>query len=841
MPSNQQSPYTINGHKAKWPWLILVVSLIVTVIGWRLEVARTDEYANSSFNLIVDRARFTIQKRLQEYKQVLEGCEGLFNATGRMDRKMWREYVRNLNLEEVYPGVEGIGFAMLVKGGEESAHEAVVRAEGFPEYSIRPHGPQEEHFPITYIEPFNPRNQKAFGYDMFSEPVRREAMIRARDTGKPAISGKVVPSQEGANSPQSGFLMYLPLYAPTLPHETAEERRKALVGFVYAPFQMKNFMMGALEGDNPWMPQHHHIDIEIYDGAQRPSSLLTYDSDPGDKNITHKTLERVLRLPLYGKVWTLRLTSKPEFDRTIDYRMSWAILLCGSVFSLLLFVTARALMAARADAVAIARVTSFLQESEERFRKFSDAAFEGVVIADKGVIVDANHTFEEMTGRQHSEIVGTKILDLIAPESRATAEANITANSGKPYESSMIRKDGARIFVEINGKSIAHNGNQARVKAIRDITDRKLAEEELRGAKEKAEAATKLKDKFVSLVAHDLRSPFASIIGLIDLISSDENEPLTPKGKLILDRVLQSGRNQMRMIDELLKISMLQTGKITLKKRFLDVGALVTSLAVRLQGVAESKGVEIVNAVPSGAIFHVDYNLFTQVLQNLIVNAIKFSKVGDKVTVFVPDGRRDTIAVRDTGVGVKKEFLPKLFNHEDKTTSRGTSGEMGTGLGLPFANDIIKAHDGTLTVESEEGKGSVFYVQAPQVKPVVMITGETSCEELAAVEGNLEKNGITFVVKQAVDEACDAIKTNPPHLVVIFLDPVSDEGFSLLANLKKTAGMKDIPVMAITSETDVNTLEKAMSYGVDGFIRAPFDPQNFVSLVMENLSGGLLV
>ena len=140
--------------------------------------------------------------------------------------------MQTLQVERYWPGIQGVGFARMLAPAELAAHEAEIRTEGFPDYAVRPVGERPQYSAIVYLEPFEGRNLRAFGYDMFSEEVRRAAMVRARDSGLPAVSGKVVLVQETGHDVQAGCLMYLPLYRKGMPVGTVEERRAALLGFV---------------------------------------------------------------------------------------------------------------------------------------------------------------------------------------------------------------------------------------------------------------------------------------------------------------------------------------------------------------------------------------------------------------------------------------------------------------------------------------------------------------------------------------------------------------------------------------------------------------------------------
>ena len=143
-----------------------------------------------------------------------------------------------------------MGFSVLIPRAELARHVRELRQEGFPEYRLKPDGVRELYSAIIYLEPFTGRNLRAFGYDMFSELVRRAAMEQARDTGAAALSGKIVLVQETGADVQAGTLMYVPVYHKGLPLETVAQRRAALQGWVYSPYRMKDLIKGILDSHN---------------------------------------------------------------------------------------------------------------------------------------------------------------------------------------------------------------------------------------------------------------------------------------------------------------------------------------------------------------------------------------------------------------------------------------------------------------------------------------------------------------------------------------------------------------------------------------------------------------
>ncbi len=358
------------------------------------------------------------------------------------------------------------------------------------------------------------------------------------------------------------------------------------------------------------------------------------------------------------------------------------------------------------------------------------------------------------------------------------------------------------------------------------------ASRELQAAKKQAEEATKLKDKFVSIVAHDLRAPFVSIIGFLQIILKDKEQSLTENQKDKLERVLSSAKNQATMVDELLRLNRLQTGEILPKFSFVDGRQLIDNTMEKLSYLAIEKGIEMLNEVPAGMRLYVDEELFSGVVLNLLFNAIKFSEKGDKIKFFKPLDRKTAIAIQDTGIGINEEMLPHLFKSETKTTTTGTAGEKGTGLGLPFSHEILQAHSGTLTVESSKGQGSMFIAELPHVKPCILLV---EGDRVTRVFFKKHLEGLGAEILEAVngEEALAILKDAQVHLIVSDLTMPVMDGFQLLKEIKKNLTTKSVPVIVITSDKEIETREKALRLGAADFAAKPMEPEDFIPRVRK--------
>lgn len=233
----------------------------------------------------------------------------------------------------------------------------------------------------------------------------------------------------------------------------------------------------------------------------------------------------------------------------------------------------------------------------------------------------------------------------------------------------------------------------------------------LREEKLKAIEENKLKNKFISLVSHDLRSPFSSILDAMQMLHNDTKNPLTSEQKELLTMAIDKGGRLIDMIHALLDTTRLQEDTMQLILEKIYIREMVTDILNESQQNADNKGVILHNKVDLSQNLYGDFDLVNVLLRNIISNAIKFCNQGDSVEIF--SYNEDSIAIKDTGVGIDPGILSNIFNRAVKTTLEGTKREKGHGLGLPLCYDIVKAHKGELSVEPNEEKGTLFIITLP--------------------------------------------------------------------------------------------------------------------------------
>ena len=326
---------------------VFLVSLLLTYGAW--SGARRDAAADlaARFDYRARDMVTTTVRRMAVYEQVLRGTRGFMRGSIDVGRRDFADYFQTQNLQEHFPGIEALGVASIIPAERLAAHEAAVRAQGFRNYAVHPRPTGEFATSITHIEPFTGRNLRAFGFDMYSEPVRRAAMEAARDSGGAALSGKVVLVQEGRDA-QPGFLMYVPVYRRDAPTASVEQRRAAIVGWVYAPFRMADLMRG-LGGTHA-----ADLQVTIYDGARPlPESLLFRSQDAVAWR--QPLLRQTLPASISGRPWLIDIASSPQFEARLDTRRPQVIAGTGIGLGFLLSMVVWLLASERRRAVQLAR------------------------------------------------------------------------------------------------------------------------------------------------------------------------------------------------------------------------------------------------------------------------------------------------------------------------------------------------------------------------------------------------------------------------------------------------------------------------------------------------------
>jgi two-component system, cell cycle sensor histidine kinase and response regulator CckA len=410
------------GLMAAIPWVVLALSLSAALIFWYVYDASLKTRAQVVYMEKTSEISVHIINRMSRIEQILLGGAGLFNANSSVSRSEWRRYVAALRLSETRYGIQGVGFSKWLTPSEKESNIRAIRAEGFHDYTIRPDGERPSYTSIIYLEPFDWRNQRAFGFDMFSEPARRSAMEMARDSGVAAITGKVTLLQETAKDSQNGMLMYVPVYRQGMPINTVEFRRQALHGFCYSPVRIRDFMYNIL-GKMP-----RDIAFELYAADSNVPDALMFSSSAAEQlvlpNNFKPAFEHTKLFEAYGRKWLLSFKTLPPFSAELHRIASYSVLGGGIFISLLLSLIVFILNAKRIKAHELAQSVA---ESENRYHALFDLGADGVVLIDPETtgFIDFNNQVCLQLGYTREEFSNLKITDIELAKSQEAVTAHI--------------------------------------------------------------------------------------------------------------------------------------------------------------------------------------------------------------------------------------------------------------------------------------------------------------------------------------------------------------------------------------------------------------------------------
>ena len=454
------------------PGLVLAMGLLLTLGTWSRSRSAHQRQVHAYFDYRSRDAGARVEARLHQYEQVLLDARGLFQANASVSRKQFADFVSSVEVGKRHPGIQGIGFALVVPAAELEQHHGQIRREGFPEYRVRPEGQRALYTSIIYLEPFAERNLRAFGYDMFSEPVRQEAMRRAMDSGDPALSGKVQLVQETDQAIQAGFLLYVPVYRNGRATLTVEDRRRNLMGWVYAPFRMNDLMAGVL-GE-----QGQDLDIEIYDGTQASPENRMFDSHPEVKADHPPAAFQARReLAVGHHLWTMKIRALPAFATRLGPGKAGTILNFGILVSLLLTLLTWSLVRSRDRAVVLAGA------SEQRIKALMQSANNSILLVDpQGRILEANDRATEHFGYSPEELEGMTLDSLNDPEGipalKQSMERVWTQGSAR-FETVHRRRSSGDVDSEVSARRVDFGHGRLAFCIIHDVTEQKALREEL--------------------------------------------------------------------------------------------------------------------------------------------------------------------------------------------------------------------------------------------------------------------------------------------------------------------------------------------------------------------------
>jgi diguanylate cyclase (GGDEF)-like protein/PAS domain S-box-containing protein len=403
----------------------------------------------------------------------------LFAASEKVERAEWATFVEKLDLDQSYRGIQGVGFSLYIPKLKLATHQSEMRKLGFPDYVVKPEGDRDEYTSIIYLEPFSGRNLRAFGYDMYSEATRNAAMAHARDVGDVIFSGRVKLVQETKADVQAGLLAYYPVYRNSALTQTIEQRRAALVGWVYSPYRMNDLMAPILA------EELDTVRLQIFDGDAVSDAHLLYDSEQGiaaQAVASGDSFTFTQKLELSGRYWTLRYTTLPGFAATQRFSSEWGDLATLLLVGMLVLGLSGSLIGTRRRAEAIAQqLIGDLRVSEQRYDALFAKSRVPMMLIDPidGQILEGNAAAADFYGYRLDQLKAMNIGQInILTSVQIATEMQLAVNEQRAYFNFSHRlADGSIRDVEVHSGPIEVHGRHLLYSIVVDVTKRRHAEE----------------------------------------------------------------------------------------------------------------------------------------------------------------------------------------------------------------------------------------------------------------------------------------------------------------------------------------------------------------------------
>ena len=379
---------------------------------------------------------------------------------------------------------------------------------------------------------------------------------------------------------------------------------------------------------------------------------------------------------------------------------------------------------------------------------------------------------------------------------------------------------------------------------VSNISHLKDFENQLKESADKLRKLNEMKDRFISIISHDLRTPFNSILGFVDLMLEDS--AITREDQVTyLNFIKDSSSSMYNLVNSLLDWTRLQTGRIKFEPETINANAYARKSIDMLSGVALQKNVEIINELPGDVYIYADENLLLQVFNNIISNAVKFSKPGGKITINSRDisfERMVEFSIRDTGVGIKDENISKLFEVDKKLSTLGTQGEKGSGLGLSLCNEIVTKHGGKIWAESHLDIGTTIFFTIPTASEQILLVDDVNTDRILYTK--LLKSIVPdheVIEAQNGEDALEVIKHISPALVISDHKMPVISGLEMVKILKSSDYKYKPPVIILSSHLDDEIRQQYSQLGVEYIFGKPVNISIFKKAIDKSIEQSLKI
>lgn len=745
----------------------LLLVLVFTGTGWFYARRYFDTEARLRFEQEVALLRETIEFRFRGYVNLLVQTRALFLASDSVTRREFREFIAAADLHREFPGIVGIAYALKVpQGNRESFVREVSRADlaGFRIWGDPASGTSKPPYSVVtlFAEPFT-EVRGAVGFDLMTESKRREAIERARDTGLPSAT-RPVPLIVGRHAPESvSFLLYVPVYRRGMPVRTVQERRDAFEGVITSGFLAKE-VFNAILGSAP-IPFRFHVHSSL-EGEW--ASLLF--SNEGEQEREHNPFTLEFPIEFAGVSWRVDITPLPGLKQQSSRWIPRLILALGLSAAFVLF---RMLWLSRLRTEAEAQARDATESARERMEFLYRATSEMHASSlDPHRILDRlSHTLiprladwagairlagsgEAVKVALHSAYgrsdLAREFMDsfpIVLDPKNGFGNVLLT---GEPLlikdfqaqdigrfvsdgvSMALARKAGVIsilcVPVLARGKilgaivaAMSESGRhftEADLHLVSELASRAGSAMDNAELYREAQEAVRVRDEFISIASHELKTPLTTLklqSQLAQRMLRGETELKGPTDRSRLGKMADISEKQInrlnRLVDDMLDVSRIRSGQLSLQVERIDLGSVVRENVDRLAAQIAESGSKIELLAPSPVPGDWDRYRIDQVFVNLLTNALKY---GEGRPIFVrvsSEGSKAILAVQDQGVGIPVEDHERVFKRFERASP--WTKFSGLGLGLYIVRQIVEVHGGRVRLESAPEQGSTFIVELP--------------------------------------------------------------------------------------------------------------------------------
>ena len=831
------------------PAAVLAASAVLTIAATAFLRASSEARDEERFARAVRTTQDRIEGRLETYGAMLRATAAFLAAQPGLSREDFAAYVARLELQSRYPGLQGVASSQHVRRAFSGDLVAKERARGFSDFEIHPDYGGEEREVVVLIEPLDRRNAAALGFDMWTDPTRREAIQRGRDSGAAALSGRLTLVQELDGDRQAGFILYMPVYRMGAKISSVAERREALLGFATIAFRADDLFEGIFGRE-----ARPVLDFEIYDGpAAVPEALLHARSSApllrGPVSTTH--------LQIFGRTWTITFSALPELRRASTLPFAPILFGAGVLFSLVLYALTRGQAQARDRAEATAAELRRSLEERERVEQR---------VRDEARISD---TLRRVGTSMAAELDHDRLVQLVLDEAKALTGAETAAFDPALTGEAVVREDHSQGPVRslLSVPIVSRAGGVMGGLVFGHVQPGRFTQQHERlvvGLAAQASIALdnarlyrdlresdRHKDEFLAVLGHELRNPLAPIVTALEVMRLDP-ESVT-RQRAVIER---QARHMVRLVDDLLDVSRISRGKIELRKERVSVRDAIAKAVEAAGPLLKARRHSLQVDLPERPLLvEADPVRLDQVLMNLLTNAAKYTPEGGHVRIDAAQraGQLE-LRVSDDGIGFQPDAAALLFLPFEQLGGARDYAAGGLGIGLALVKGLVQLHGGTVSASSPgPGRGATFVVRLPgpldeaETPPLgtAVLRPRSAPGRLLFVDDNVDAvetlaeafrlDGHEVRVAHAGPQALRELEQYVPDVILLDIGLPGMSGYEIVGLLRKDARLARTLMVALTGFGQDSDRKRAREAGFDEHLVKPVDLEVITALVGAHL------